>query len=218
LVFAISFYPFFTDLVGAEHLPSIHRYLLNPDEFWTEYPVPASPKSDPYYSATPAWKGKRTNCPWNGRTWPMTNSHVAEALVGASRLDPALRERAAEFMTRFVRMLFRDGDVRRPTSYEHYNPETGAPSRYRGIDDYQHSWVVDLLIKYVAGVQPEVGRVVIDPFPFRLERFELRGAWVAGRRFDVSYDQDGFRVVIDGTEVHRSAAPERLEVEPASGE
>lgn len=212
LVFALSFYPFFTDLVADEHLPSIHRYLLNPDEFWTAYPVPASPKSDPYYSAVPEWKGKRTNCPWNGRTWPMTNSHVAEALVGAARLDPALRERAAEFIARFVKMLFLDGDLRRPNSYEHYNPETGAPSLYRGIDDYQHSWVVDLLIKYVAGVQPELGKLVVDPLPFGLERFVLSGARVAGRRVDVSHDPSGFAVSVDGQVVHSSAAPQRVEL------
>src|SRR2546429_4324554 len=27
------------------------------------------------------WKGKRHNCPWNGRVWPMTNSHIIEALA-----------------------------------------------------------------------------------------------------------------------------------------
>ena len=49
LVFAISFYPFFTDLITEKHLPSLERHLFNPDEFWTEYPVPASPLTDPYY-------------------------------------------------------------------------------------------------------------------------------------------------------------------------
>ena len=213
LVFAISFYPFFTDLATSEHLPSLHRHLLNPEQFWTEYPVPASPKSDPYYSATPTWKGKRTNCPWNGRTWPMTNSHVAEALVGASKLDPSLREKAAEFITRFVKLMFYGGDARRPNCFEHYNPETGRASVYRGIDDYQHSWVVDLLIKYVAGVQPELGRLVVDPLPFGLERFELSGAKVADHLIDVSFGEEGFRVVLDGQELHRSARPQRVEVE-----
>ncbi len=212
LVFAISFYPFFTDLVSEEHLPSLERHLFNPEEFWTEYPVPASPKTDPQYSAIPAWKGKRTNCPWNGRTWPMTNSHVAEAIVGASRFDPALRERAAQFITKFVKLMFFDGDVTRPNCFEHYNPETGKASVYRGIDDYQHSWVADLLIKYAAGVQPEAGKVVVDPFPFGLERFELRDTRVKGHRIDVILDEHGFRVLLDGTEVHASAQLERVEL------
>ncbi len=212
LVFALSFYPFFTDLVAEKHLPSLERHLFNPNEFWTEYPVPASPKTDPYYSATPAWKGKRTNCPWNGRTWPMTNSHIAEAIVGASRLDSSLRERAAEFITRFVKLMFFDGNVTRPNCFEHYNPETGKASIYRGIDDYQHSWVADLLIKYLAGVQPEASKVVIDPFPFGLEHFELRDVQVRGHRLDVVKDEHGFHVVLDGAEVHNSPELERLEL------
>lgn len=212
LIFAISFYPFFTDLVSEEHLPSLDRHLFNPEVFWTEYPVPASPKTDPCYSATPAWKGKRTNCPWNGRTWPMTNSHVAEAIVGAARFKPALRARAAEFITRFIKMMFFDGDVRRPNCFEHYNPETGKASVYRGIDDYQHSWVADLLIKYVAGIQPEAAKVVVDPFPFDLEHFELRDARVRGHRIDVVKDGQEFRVSLDGIVVHTSAQPERVEL------
>ena len=212
LIFAISFYPFFTDLTTEKHLPSLERHLFNPDEFWTEYPVPASPKTDPYYSAEPAWKGKRTNCPWNGRTWPMTNSHVAEAVVGASRLEPTLRGRAAQFIRAFVKMMFFDGDTRRPNCFEHYNPETGKASVYRGIDDYQHSWVVDLIIKYVAGVRPEAGLVVIDPLPFELEAFELRDVRVRGHRIDIVKDLAGFRVLLGGEEVHSSPDIEPVEL------
>jgi hypothetical protein len=209
LLFAISFYPFFTDLVGPEHLPSIRRHLLDPEKFWTAYPVPASPKDDPYFSATPTWRGKRTNCPWNGRTWPMTNSHVAEALVGASALDPTLRPVAAEFVRRFLRMLCDGGDPRRPTAFEHYNPETGAPSRYRGFDDYMHSWIVDLIVKYVAGVQPQAEGVRIDPLPFGTA-FSMRGVHVRGRSIDVSWDGATFEVRLDGAVVHRGSAPTPL--------
>jgi hypothetical protein len=198
LVFAASFYPFFADLVSEAHLASLTRHLLNPDEFWSTYPVPTSPKTDPHYSATPHWKGKRTNCPWNGRTWPMTNSHLVEALAHASRLSPALRERTAELLRKFVRMMFFDGDPSRPNCFEHYNPNTGHPSRYRGIDDYQHSWVVDLIIKYAAGLRPELDGVVIDPFPLELTRFTLHGAYVRGRRFDLSFDGDKLAVAVDG--------------------
>jgi hypothetical protein len=142
----------------------------------------------------------------------MTNSHVAEAIVGASRFDPALRKRAAEVITKFVKLMFFDGDVNRPNCFEHYNPETGKASVYRGIDDYQHSWVADLLIKYAAGVQPEAGKVVVDPFPFELEHFELRDARVRGHRIDVIKDERGFRVSLAGAEVHASARPERVEL------
>lgn len=213
LVFALSFYPFFTDIAGSEHLGSIDRWLLNPHEFWTPYPVPASPRSDPHYSPTPHWKGKRTNCPWNGRTWPMTNSHVAEALAHtAETLRPDLRERTADFIHRFVKMLFFYGDPARPNSFEHYHPESGHPSIYRGIDDYMHSWVVDLIVKYVVGVRPHARGVTIDPFPFGLERFALEDIRVRGRRFDIHWHRPGFRVSLDGEEIHASDEIRALEV------
>ena len=220
LLFAISFYPFFTDLVGPEHLPSIRRHLLDPGKFWTAFPVPASPKDDPFFSATPTWRGKRTNCPWNGRTWPMTNSHVAEALAGASALDASLRPVAADFVRRFVRLMTEGGDPRRPNAFEHYNPDTGAPSRYRGFDDYMHSWIVDLLVKYVAGVRPSADAVLIDPFPFEA-RFALRDVRVRGHRLDVSWDGATFEVRLDGAVAHRGPRLEAVTVpvpaEPSSG-
>jgi len=208
-VFALSFYPFFTDLVGPEHLPSIYRWLLDPEEFWTAYPVPASPKSDPYFSAEPTWRGKRTNCPWNGRTWPMTNSHVAEALAASSQMDPALREVTAEFIVRFVRMMFFEGDPKRPNAFEHYNPDTGHPSRYRGFDDYMHSWIVDLIIKYVGGVRPDAEGVTVDPFPLDVS-FHLKDVPLRGHLVDVSVNSAGYEVRLDGACVHSSDHPEAV--------
>ena len=98
--------------------------------------MPSSSVDDPLFNAQAEWKGKRHVCPWNGRVWPMTNSHVIEALgrwADASR--PALRSAAAHLLQRFVHMMFHDGNLERPNCYEHYNPNTGAASVYRGIND-----------------------------------------------------------------------------------
>jgi hypothetical protein len=197
---AVCFYPYFTDIVTEEHLPGLKRHLFDPDTFWTPYPVPSSSQDDPYFSATPHWKGERKNCPWNGRTWPMTNSHVAEAIAQAALRfdDDALRERAATFITRFVRMLFADGDPDRPECFEHYNPLTGQAARYRGINDYQHSWVVELIIKYVAGLRPQDNMVVVDPFPFDLDRLRLRDVPVRDHRVGVAIEDDRVRAFVDG--------------------
>src|SRR2546422_4038096 len=80
---AVGFYPFLCDIATEEHLPAITEHLLNPAEFWTPYPIPASSLDDPSFSAEAEWKGRRMSCPWNGRVWPMTNSHVCEALAKA---------------------------------------------------------------------------------------------------------------------------------------
>ncbi len=203
---ATCFYPYMTDLVSETHLPGFHKHLFNPKEFWTKFPVPSSSVDDEYFSAEAEWKGKRMNCPWNGRVWPMTNSHIAEAIAQtAVRFQSAeLRAKSVEFITKFIRMMFSRGDPGRPNCFEHYNPFTGEPSMYRGIDDYQHSWVNDLIIRYVAGVRPTETRLIVDPFEFDLASFVLDDLLIQGHRVKVERRKSDFKVWLDGVRVGTS--------------
>jgi hypothetical protein len=184
---AVCFYPFLTDIVAPEHVESLWKHLLNPREFWSAYPVPTSSLDDPMFSPDAEWKGKRMNCPWNGRVWPMTNSHIAEALARTAQRfgDARLRRAAAGFVHRFVAMMFFEGDPARPNSFEHYNPLTGSPSIYRSIDDYQHSWVNDLILKYVCGIQVEDSGFTVDPLPFGLQYAVADDLSIQGARVKV---------------------------------
>ncbi len=207
---AVCFYPYFTDLATEEHVPGLERNLLDPRRFWTDYPVPSSALDDPWFNAVAEWKGKRHVCPWNGRVWPMTNSHVMEALGRwGDAAHPRLRAAAGEFLPRFVRMMFHDGDVGRPNCFEHYNPFTGAASTYRGIDDYQHSWVVDLIIQYACGVRVAHDRVVIDPIPMGLDFFELRRLQVGALELGVRLD-GGYVTVTANDELHQAPLGEPI--------
>ncbi|HEY3283953.1 MAG TPA: trehalase family glycosidase, partial [Armatimonadota bacterium] len=210
---ATCFYPLMTDAAGEEHLAAL-EHLLNPKEFWTRWPVPSTSQDDPTFNARGEWKGKRHACPWNGRTWLMTNSHIAEALGRASQeLDRSLAPRAAEFLHRFIRMMFRNASVSYPTSYEYYNPETGQPPVFRGVDDYMHSWVVDLILKYVVGIQPGDEMLVIDPLPMGLSEFAAEGIPLRGKRLDVTWNaSEGLVVGIDGKEVARKKKLGRIEI------
>ncbi len=192
----VNFYPYLTDIVDDTHLEGLTAHLLNPDEFWTPYPVPSSSQRDPNFSATPEWKGKRHNCPWNGRTWPMTNSHVADILARASQDQPALRATTADFITRYVHMMFEHHDLERPTAYEHYHPMTGHASTYRGVDDYMHSYVVDLIIRFVCGVQPNLDGLTIAPLPTDLD-FTLEGVQVRGHTVSVHLNGPDGTVLLD---------------------
>lgn len=211
---AVCFYPYFTELATREHVDGLRRHLLNPSEFWTTYPVPSTSADDPYFSPYAEWKGKRHNCPWNGRVWPMANSHVAEALaISAIEHDKALRPAAAEFIRKFIRMMFHDGDPARPNCHEHYNPNTGQPSLYHGFDDYQHSWVNDLIVKYVAGFRPgDGGTFVVDPFPFGLESLTLARLPFRGHEVDITIEAARFSVDVDGTEAAASMIGSPVEV------
>ncbi len=200
---AVCFYPYFTDIAQREHVPGLVRHLLDPAEFWTPFPVPATSRRDASFSAAGLWRGKRHQCPWSGRVWPMANSHIVEALVEAGRYDAGLLERAAELLATFVRMMFFYQDLGRPNAFEHYNPFTGVASVFRGIDDYQHSWIVDLIIKYVAGFRPQHdGGYRIEPLPFGFKRVVLDGLPYRGKRLDIR--------ILDGqVSVSERAAPRR---------
>lgn len=219
---AVSFYPFMTDIAGPEHAGALRRHLLDPQRFWSEYPVPTSSLDDPFFDAEAEWKGRRHACPWSGRVWPMTNSHVCQALARAAQhLDPSLSQAAAELLRRFVRMMFYDGDPGRPNCFEHYNPRTGMPCLYRGVDDYQHSWVVDLIIKYVAGFQPQAGaRAVVHPLPMGLEHFTLDRVRFRGHEVKVTWrapglqaEDTGLRIYVEDVMRAQAADLQRVEIE-----
>jgi glycogen debranching enzyme len=189
---AVGFYPLATDIVDDDQQRRLIATLLDPAGFGTPWPVPSAAVSDPLFSPHAEWKGMRMRRPWNGRVWPMTNSHVCDAVAAAADRDPSLRPVAANLIRRFVELLFWDHDPARPDCFEHYNPFTGEPCAYRGIDDYQHSWVVDLILKYVAGVRPAPdGGLVVNPLPFGLAHFHVHGVPWKGRRIDVSWQCDG---------------------------
>jgi hypothetical protein len=143
----------------------------------------------------------------------MTNSHLVDALARVVRTHrPEWAPHLVHLLRQFVRMMTFDGDPARPNCFEHYHPFTGRASVYRGIDDYQHSWINDLLARHVAGVLPRGERgVVVDPLPFG-GTTELTGAVVAGHRVEVRVRDGAFTVRIDGRSAGRSRVGRSLEI------
>jgi hypothetical protein len=188
---AVCFYPWLTDIAGPEHVAGLERNLFDSTSFWTPFPVPSTAADDPTFDADGYWKGVRRNCPWNGRVWPMTNCHVADALARTAVTHaPHLRERAADLILRTVRMMFFDGDPARPNSFEHYSPLTGEPCTYRGLDDYQHSWVNDLLVRWIIGFRPTDDGFLVDPLPSAIDNARLERLPFRGNRLTVGFDSD----------------------------
>jgi hypothetical protein len=111
-------------------------------------------------------------------------------------------------MTKFIRMMFfrtegesasgGDADPKRPNCFEHYNPFTGQPSVYRGVDDYQHSWVVDVIIKYMAGLRVNDDSIIIDPFPFHLDYFILDDGRIRGHQLKIETKGKSLTIWLDG--------------------
>ena len=205
---ATGFYPHLAGIAGEPHVKGLLANLGDPTRFGTPFPVPATAVSDPLFDAEGLWQGKRHNCPWNGRVWPMAVSHVAEAVLTAATRhpDPALDDAARKLFGSFIRLLFLEGDPRRPACYEHYNPYTGQPCLHRGIDDYMHSTVIDLVIQYAAGVRPTLEGLVFDPRPLGIASLRLENVQVRGRRYDV--EVEGGRAVLRSED--RTVAERRM--------
>ena len=136
----------------------------------------------------------------------MTNSHVFEALARAAWVfDFGLAPYAAHFLTAFIRMLFTDGDPERPNTFEHYHPYTGRPCFYRGIDDYMHSWLADLIVRYAVGLQPpllelQMGDLTLThhPLDLGLQHLKCTGIPYRGRNIDVELADGQAKITVDG--------------------
>lgn len=222
---AVCFYPMLTDLPTADQLIAMLDHLDNPAEFATPWPLPSSSMDDPKFDPSARWQGKRHLCPWNGRVWPMTTSHVIEGLIRQWRRTDALPEpvrrrcgnMAGAWIQRFIKMMFHHGDVSRPNCFEHYNPFTGKACEYRGIDDYQHSWVIDLVMTGVMGLAPTRDArgdltLRVNPLPMQIERAAVSRVRIADREISVLRQGDQFEVTVDGS-THRASIGQAIELD-----
>lgn len=188
---AVGFYPLLTDLPGPEQAGRMLEHLADPTTFGTPFPIPSSSVDDAHFSAEGLWKGIRRNCPWNGRVWPMTTSHLIEGLLRRwMGGDQAAGTWAASTLDRFVKMMFDAGDPARPNCFEHYNPFTGRACYFRGIDDYQHSWVMDLMMRGLAGIHPSEEGVILHPLPHDLPEVTAGPVALRGVEATVRVTQD----------------------------
>ncbi|MCK4653154.1 MAG: hypothetical protein KAU01_01790, partial [Candidatus Cloacimonetes bacterium] len=124
-----TFYPFFARIGTEQNLDVFRKHLLNPDQFWLPYPVPALPKDDPNFNPIGFWEGP---------SWPAATSHILEAFAtSAKTLDRSLLSDAAKL----IKLAARKHLQPQADFFERYNPLTGEPlSHFR---DYMHSWWID---------------------------------------------------------------------------
>jgi hypothetical protein len=196
---AVCFYPYRTDLADARHLAGLQESLLAPDAFWTTFPVATAPANDERFSRLGARDGVRGDAPFNGPVIALVNSHLIDALARAARAyAPHLRPHVAHLVRRTIRMFFDGADPVRIGSHEYYDPLEGRASVHRAASDSTHSWVIDAIVQYIAGVRPHDGGLTIDPMPFEMELVDLSGARIRGRSVDVRIEGERVTATVDG--------------------
>lgn len=116
-----------SDLPGNMVKSLVERYLINKNEFWTDFPVPSVSRSEPSFHS-----GEGSNALisvlWRGPTWVNTNWFLVKALE-----IHGYKEQASEIADKNVEMIKESGFC------EFYNPLTG---KGYGRDNFSWSALV----------------------------------------------------------------------------
>jgi glycogen debranching enzyme len=110
-------FPLLLDSVTPAQVASMVRYLTDPAEFWTPYPVPSVSRAEPEYNPI-----QDTDLLWRGPTWGFTNWFVMEGLRKHGRDDLV-----NQLMDRWIAMAEKGG------IWENYNPETAVGYEAEGL-------------------------------------------------------------------------------------
>jgi hypothetical protein len=213
---AVCFYPYRTHLADASHLGGLEASLLDPGAFWTNFPVATAPANDERFSRFGARDGIRGAAPFSGPVVPLVNSHLIDGLARAAQAyAPHLRPHVAHLVRRTIRMFFDGTDPVRIGSHEYYDPVEGRAAVDRSSSDVTHSWVIDTIMQYVAGVRAHDAGVTIDPMPCGMELVDLTGVHVRGRALDLHIEGDRVTAILDGvTREGRLGAPMTFRMAP----
>lgn len=216
----IGVYPFYFSMfdgVDGSRFLGAWTSILNPDEFWTPWPVASASMECPAYSQDELFAGKRVGgCMWNGPTWPHANSIVLSAMAETLREFPQSPLRTADLFSLFQSYTlaqFYKQDLKFPWTGEYYN---GLNGDWRTEQrDYNHSTYIDLLIADIAGLRPRADAILelhplIDPSmgPFIIDGIRYHGhditiAWAPATSRETTPDGlKGFRVYVDGALLH----------------
>jgi glycogen debranching enzyme len=103
-----NLYPLWTGRLPEEIADRLIEHLIDPEFFWTKFPLSTVAQKTPRYDPETMWRGP---------VWININYIFHEALrkAGRDHLAQQLRERTVELVSRNEGI------------HEYYNPETGAP-------------------------------------------------------------------------------------------
>ncbi|MGE3173435.1 MAG: trehalase family glycosidase [Planctomycetota bacterium] len=192
---AVGFYPLATDIPNPKMVDRMLETLSDKKEFWTKYPVPSVAISDPFYDPNGRWKGTRKDMPSNGRVWPVINCHVLEGLTHwAERGHKKAQKLAVDLLKKTVSMMsgeLENGET--PNSFEHYHPDTGLGSRFRGVHLHMQAFLLDNILRIAGGFAIRYGEIQDDPIMSDQPDFKLQGMPLGNKVYDVERKNGRFK-------------------------
>ena len=225
----VAVYPLWADITDKAHLPFL-EYLLSPQYFALGSGFASCAADCPVFSANGGWRGDYFKgphgCMWNGPSWPYTTCIALDALARQSKkhghaYDGAFEKHFGEYTLQH----FAAGETAVPCLVEFYDSKTGAPLSEEA--DYLHSFYIDLIVRHLAGIEPEEKGVVFHPLRTERGWFSLRGLCVKGKTVDVYYQKEeslrypfpaGYTVFVDGVRRFQGGGETPLPLFPCSEE
>ena len=115
------------------------------------------------------------------------NCHILEGLtMWAERGNKKAQKLAGDLLRKTITMM--SGAIEgseSPNSFEHYNPETGIGSRYRGVHRFLNAHVLDNAFRIAGGFAIRYGEIQDDPIMADQPDFKLQGMPLGNKLFDV---------------------------------
>lgn len=218
----VGCYPLWADITDDKHLRAFD-YLLSESYFALGSGFASTAADCPVFSASGGWKGDyfkgRDGCLWNGPSWPYTTCIALDALAKQSKRHAHVYD--AEFgklLKQYTLEHFTGGDAEKPYLVEFYNAISGEP--LSDEPDYNHSYYIDLIVRHVAGIEPEEGGFVFHPADAGLAHFALKNIRVQNHTVDVYYQNRqllkypelayGYSLFVDGQKVAHFADLDEL--------
>jgi hypothetical protein len=212
----VGIYPLWAGIGGPEHTRALDC-LFDPGVFNTGSAFASTGRDCPVFSADGGWKKQyfkgRNGCMWDGPSWPYTTGIALDAIGAQSKqYRLALDSGFMKLLRAYSLQHFQGQDIRRPYLVEHYNSVTGEAISDEA--DYNHSFYIDLIVRHVAGIEPERDGFLFWPCRSGLKSFSLKALRLQGHRIDVSYraapeagsgTAAGIRISIDGKQVYENA-------------
>jgi hypothetical protein len=119
-----NFYPLLANIPSQEQAQRmINEHLFNPEEFWGEWVIPATPRNDPAY---------KDNTYWRGRIWAPLNFLVYMGLRNYN-LPEARKELSEKSKNLLLKGWLANGYV-----FENYSAESGTGDDVQNSDKFYH--------------------------------------------------------------------------------
>ncbi|RKY05455.1 hypothetical protein DRP77_00880 [Candidatus Poribacteria bacterium] len=188
-----TFLPLWAGLATPERAESIIRYLDDPNEFKTAFPVPTLSVSDPTFGPDKHWHGGN----WVEMTWLV--------IQGLRRYGHY--SKAAELAYINAKMVF---DVLQKTGHfrEYYNSVTGEPASGSLYDYIWSCLPAAFIVNVFFGVEPRREGLEIRPaLPEGWERISIENLIVRGKRISLTVERSDrvriTRVTLNGQGVRQ---------------